>query len=140
MSKSETEDLQAWLKANDDNANIRYKLKDNVQGNENEAYDLEVLYGDKWLPVADANKKQADDAAIKAVAEKVATAKAEADYAVADEANIKTEIQGLVDAYNALTADQKKDAKAMKVKEDINKKIEAYNKLEAETTKDIAKL
>lgn len=140
MSKSEAEALNDWLTNNGDNANIRYKLKDKVQGNENEAYDLEVLVGDKWLPVADANKKQADDAAIKAVADKVATAKAEADYAVADEANIKTEIQGLIDAYNALTADQKKDAKAMKVKEDINKKIEAYNKLEAETTKDIAKL
>ena len=145
MSKSETEDLQAWLKANDDNANIRYKLKDNVQGNENEAYDLEVLYGSKWLPVANAvaqkaaddaaAKKAADDAAIKAVADKVAAAAKEADYKKEDAAKIKTEVEGLIKDYTALSEDQKKDPKADAVKEAINKKVVAYNGLEGVTDK-----
>lgn len=145
MSKSETEDLQAWLKANDDNANIRYKLKDNVQGNENEAFDLEVLYGSKWLPVANAvaqkaaddaaAKKAADDAAIKAVADKVAAAAKEADYKKEDAAKIKTEVEGLIKDYTALSEDQKKDPKADAVKEAINKKVVAYNGLEGVTDK-----
>ena len=145
MSKSETEDLQAWLKANDDNANIRYKLKDNVQGNENEAFDLEVLYGSKWLPVANAvaqkaaddaaAKKAADDAAIKAVADKVAAAAKEADYKKGDAAKIKTEVEGLIKDYTALSEDQKKDPKADAVKEAINKKVVAYNGLEGVTDK-----
>lgn len=145
MSKSETEDLQAWLKANDDNANIRYKLKDNVQGNENEAFDLEVLYGSKWLPVANAvaqkaaddaaAKKAADDAAIKAVADKVAAAAKEADYKKEDAAKIKTEVEGLIKDYTALSEDQKKDPKADAVKEAINKKVVVYNGLEGVTDK-----
>lgn len=130
MSKSEAEALKDWLTNNGDNANIRYKLKDKVQGNENEAYDLEVLVGDKWLPVADANKKQADDAAIKAVADKVTAATKEADYKKDNAAAIKTEVQGLINAYDKLTADQKKDPKAGEVKEAINKKVAAYNGLE----------
>lgn len=134
MSKSETEDLQAWLKANDDNANIRYKLKDNVQGNENEAYDLEVLYGDKWLPVADAVvKKAADDkaaqkAALDAFNKKVAAvedATKLADQAAFDKA--AKELKALVDEFNALKVDMLEKSDVDKAKADLNAKIKALN-------------
>lgn len=134
MSKSETEDLQAWLKANDDNANIRYKLKDNVQGNENEAYDLEVLYGDKWLPVADAVvKKAADDkaaqkAALDAFNKKVAAvedASKLADQAAFDKA--AKELKALVDEFNALKVDMLEKSDVDKAKADLNTKIKALN-------------
>lgn len=134
MSKSETEDLQAWLKANDDNANIRYKLKDNVQGNENEAYDLEVLYGDKWLPVADAVvKKAADDkaaqkAALDAFNIKVAAvedASKLADQAAFDKA--AKELKALVDEFNALKVDMLEKSDVDKAKADLNTKIKALN-------------
>ena len=134
MSKSETEDLQAWLKANDDNANIRYKLKDNVQGNENEAYDLEVLYGDKWLPVADAVvKKAADDkaaqkAALDAFNKKVAAvedATKLADQAAFDKA--AKELKALVDEFNALKVDKLDKSDVDKAKADLNAKIKALN-------------
>lgn len=142
MSKSETEDLQAWLKANDDNANIRYKLKDNVQGNENEAYDLEVLYGDKWLPVADAVvKKAADDkaaqkAALDAFNKKVAAvedASKLADQAAFDKA--AKELKALVDEFNALKVDMLEKSDVDKAKTDLNAKIEALN--DAATAKNI---
>ena len=149
LNKSDADQLEAYINAVGP-TNISYKLRKVDRLDKLVAYDVEVLVKkdgkEVWVRLNDSAvtgpiaKKAADDAAIKAVADKVAAAKAEAEYAPADEANIKTEIQGLIDAYNALTADQKKDANAMKVKEDINKKIEAYNKLEAETTKDIAKL
>ena len=134
MSKSETEDLQDWLKANDDNANIRYKLKDNVQGNENEAYDLEVLYGDKWLPVADAVvKKAADDkaaqkAALDAFNKKVAAvedASKLADQAAFDKA--AKELKALVDEFNALKVDMLEKSDVDKAKADLNTKIKALN-------------
>ncbi|WP_108831183.1 hypothetical protein [Aedoeadaptatus coli] len=134
MSNSETEDLQAWLKANDDNANIRYKLKDNVQGNENEAYDLEVLYGDKWLPVADAVvKKAADDkaaqkAALDAFNKKVAAvedATKLADQAAFDKA--AKELKALVDEFNALKVDMLEKSDVDKAKADLNAKIKALN-------------
>ncbi len=134
MSKSETEDLQAWLKANDDNANIRYKLKDNVQGNENEAYDLEVLYGDKWLPVADAVvKKAADDkaaqkAALDAFNKKVAAvedATKLADQTAFDKA--AKELKALVDEFNALKVDMLEKSDVDKAKADLNAKIKALN-------------
>ena len=134
MSKSETEDLQAWLKANSDNANIRYKLKDNVQGNENEAYDLEVLYGDKWLPVADAvAKKAADDkaaqkAALDAFNKKVAAvedATKLADQAAFDKA--AKELKALVDEFNALKVDKLDKSDVDKAKADLNAKIKALN-------------
>lgn len=142
MSKSETEDLQAWLKANDDNANIRYKLKDNVQGNENEAYDLEVLYGDKWLPVADAVvKKAADDkaaqkAALDAFNKKVAAvedATKLADQAAFDKA--AKELKALVDEFNALKVDKLEKSDVDKAKADLNVKIKALN--DAATAKTI---
>ena len=142
MSKSETEDLQAWLKANDDNANIRYKLKDNVQGNENEAYDLEVLYGDKWLPVADAVvKKAADDkaaqkAALDAFNKKVAAvedASKLADQAAFDKA--AKELKALVDEFNALKVDKLEKSDVDKAKADLNVKIKALN--DAATAKTI---
>lgn len=134
MSKSETEGLQAWLKANDDNANIRYKLKYNVQGNENEAYDLEVLYGDKWLPVADAVvKKAADDkvaqkAALDAFNKKVAAvedASKLADQAAFDKA--AKELKALVDEFNALKVDMLEKSDVDKAKTDLNAKIKALN-------------
>ena len=142
MSKSETEALQAWLKANSDNANIRYKLKDNVQGNENEAYDLEVLYGDKWLPVADAvAKKAADDkaaqkAALDAFNKKVAAvedAAKLADQAAFDKA--AKELKALVDEFNALKVDMLEKSDVDKAKTDLNAKIKALN--DAATAKNI---
>lgn len=134
MSKSEAEALKDWLTNNGDNANIRYKLKDKVQGNENEAYDLEVLYGDKWLPVADAVvKKAADDkaaqkAALDAFNKKVAAvedATKLADQAAFDKA--AKELKALVDEFNALKVDMLEKSDVDKAKADLNTKIKALN-------------
>lgn len=134
MSKSEAEALKDWLTNNGDNANIRYKLKDKVQGNENEAYDLEVLYGDKWLPVADAVvKKAADDkaaqkAALDAFNKKVAAvedATKLADQAAFDKA--AKELKALVDEFNALKVDMLEKSDVDKAKADLNAKIKALN-------------
>lgn len=135
MSKSEAEALQVWLGNNGDTANIRYKLKDKVQGNENEAYDLEVLMGDKWYLVADANKKQADDAAKKAQKDaldafdkKVAAvedATKLADQAAFDKA--AKALQDLVSEFNALKVDKLEKSDVDKVKANLNTKIKALN-------------
>lgn len=137
LNSSEREDLVAWLQANDDVANIRYKLKKDVQGNEHEAYDLEVLYKANWLDPAKALvQKNADDAAAKkaqkealdAFDKKVAAvedATKLADQAAFDKA--AKELKALVDEFNALKVDKLEKSDVDKVKGNLNTKIKALN-------------
>lgn len=139
LNESDANVLEAYINAVGP-TNISYKLRKDHAFDKLVAYEVEVLVNkagkEVWVKLNDSAvtgpiaKKAADDEAIKKVADKVAAAAKEAGYKKDDAAKIKTEVEGLINDFKALTADQKKDPKAGEVKEAINKKVKAYNALE----------
>lgn len=131
MSKSETEALQAWLAMNGDSANIRYLIKDNVQGNENEVYDVEVLLGDKWVKVDDYMRDYAKHT--KDFVDAVDKAPKLADIpSITDPAKVKELTKTLKDLsaqYEALDQYEKANPDVKQRLGWLNNKIVAHNKL-----------
>lgn len=131
VSKSNVEALNKCFDVYGSPVQLRFKLKKNVKGNENEAYDLEVLVNNNWVNIktqmADYEKHTSEFVAAVDKAPKLDAIKAETDAEKIKE--ITKTLKELSAQYEALTKEEKANKDVAQRLGWLNNKIVAHNAL-----------
>lgn len=131
VSKSNVEALNKYFDVYGSPVQLRFKLKANVKGNENEAYDLEVLVNNNWVNIktqmADYEKHTSEFVAAVDKAPKLDVIKAETDAEKIKE--ITKTLKELSAQYEALTKEEKANKDVAQRLGWLNNKIVAHNAL-----------